>query len=581
MVARGDSKLRSAGVETPLYVHVLAVVLVVLPCVAVSQFTAHLETGNLDDHFHAYCGWRIWQGDALYRDVWDNKPPGLHWIDALGFALSGGRYAGVIGVCVLAVVAGYGLFFVVARQVYTRGTAALATMLAGLYMTHSLFFGGSSRSETFLVPCELALIALYLLGFRGNRRLCWYSAGLFGGCAFLFKQTGLAALAAVGLHTIVLLLLRELAWRPACRRAALFLGGVATVAVAAAVVLATQGALTDAGYAIFGFNYEVITHNLGGPADGLWWSRWLEGRGASLLILPLLMALIAVLHAALWRLRPRSRPSDVADRLDPPLSTCPRYLTLFGAWFAFAAALALASPATMAHRFLPVIPPLLLLAAYLINILKAELSLLKRMAQRAWILVACVLICYFASDAAYAQFQKAAKVYWDRSPRIENGRWTINLTPAEWIGEQIAQITDPSDTMQCWEYVPAAYLRARRPSACRILTAGFASRLPPGANPITREFHATLQRNPPKVIVVSATAYRALCDADAAPPGATEPARRSETCRNDAPATRPVGRWLNENYRRRADLTRGNLYVLIRDDTTQKHQGVKTSMPGR
>lgn len=75
--------------QTPLYVHIAAMMLFVLPCIAVSQFTAHLENAVLDDHLFAYFGWRIWNGAALYVDVWDHKPPGMFWLNALGFLIGG------------------------------------------------------------------------------------------------------------------------------------------------------------------------------------------------------------------------------------------------------------------------------------------------------------------------------------------------------------------------------------------------------------------------------------------------------------------------------------------------------------
>ena len=535
--------------ETPLYLHVLIMVLVLLPCIAVSQFAAHGEAAIIDDHLYAFCGWRIWQGGTMYLDVWDHKPPGIHWIDALGFAVGGGRYAGIIALCTLATIASYALFFAVARSVYHRGTAALATILAGLYLAPGLYFGGSNRSETFLVPCELALILFYLSGFKRDRRYCWYVAGLFGGGAFLFKQTGLAASGAAGLHMVMLLLVGELPWRAVVRRAGLMLGGFATVVLTTILVLAAQDALGEAWFAVFTYNRLFLAHDQGHWFNAWWWSRWVDRYVVSVLRLPLLMALAAGVHAGLWRLRPRFRPPDVVQRLRPVRVPCAHTMSLFGMWFLLALGGAVASPASMGHHFLATMPPLLLLGAYLINVLKTELGLLRRFAQRAWVIVAFVVLGYFASDAAYLQYQKAAKVYWDRSPRFEHGQWAVDKTASEQVGEEIARVTEPDDTLQCWDYVPAVYLRARRPNASRFLTAGFGSRVPPNSTTIDQEFHETLRRSPPKVIVMRANTYRELCGTD---PGL--PAREAT----------PTGQWLDAHYRRVPEMTRGDLYVFMR-----------------
>lgn len=534
--------------QTPLYLHILVTAAVVLPCIVVSQFTAHWEAATIDDHLYAFCGLRIWQGATLYVDVWDHKPPGVHWINALGFAVTGGRYAGIIGLCALAVTAGYALFFTVAASVYHRGTAAIATMLAGLYMTHGWFFGGSNRGETFLVPCELAAIAVYIAGCKRDRAAWWYVVGLCGGAALLFKQTGFAALGAAAIHTVILCLVRDLSPRAARRRAALAIGGLATVALAAAAALAAQGTLGEAWYAVFSFNCLFLAGDAGHWLDAWWWSNWIDRYVLALLELPLLMALIAVVYAALRRWRPDEQPSDA--RGAPHATHVPRFMTLFGLWYALALVGAVVSPASMRHHFLPTLPPLLLLGAYLINVLKTEVQLVRRLAQRAWVLVAFVLVATFAADAAYLQFQKTSKVYWDRKPRIENGRWTYNRTPAEAVGDEIARITRPDDTVQCWDYTPAVYLHARRPNACRVLTATFATRLPANSTPISREFHETLLSRPPKVIVIQAVSYQDL------------PEHESPT----RPGTLITRRWLDAHYRRAEALTHGSLYVLLRTD---------------
>lgn len=544
--ARNDMALRlGEPPSTSLRVHIAVMALFILPCIAVSQFTAHLQAAILDDHLFAFFGWRIRHGAALYADIWDHKPPGVFWLDAIGFLIGGGSYGGIILLCTLALVITHALFFIAGSLVYRRGSAALATILAGLYLTHGLFFAGGNRAETFLIPCELALITFYLFGLKRGHNWCWFVAGLCGGGAFLFKQTGLAALAAACIHTVILGVFTDLSLRTAWRRCGLLLAGACMVLFLVAVFLAVRGSLNEAWFAIVTFNQLKLAHHPHQWFDSAWWTRWGDRFALSTLRLPMLMALAATVHVTLRRFRRPDRSGDGKRNSGWPTQICAKAMLLFGLWFAIALSVAVVSPGSSAHRFLPALPPLLLLGGYLIDALKTEARLLDRLAQRAWVVSVFLLMAYLASDAVYLNYQRAAEVYWERRPRIENGHWTINPTIWQQIGDEVAAITAPKDTIQCWNYTPQVYLQARRPNASRFIAEMLCAMVPPDSTHIGREHLETLQANPPKVIVIRADRYEALC--------VKKPSDDDE-----------AGQWLNANYLRREELTRGNLFVLVR-----------------
>ena len=85
----------------------------------------------------------------------------------------------------------------------------------------------------------------------------------------------------------------------------------------------------------------------------------------------------------------------------------------------------------------------MLLAGYLINVLQAEASLLQRVQQRAWVLVAFIIMGYFAFDAVQRQFEELGKVW---VARVERGE------PAEWeaVGDAVAAITRPGERIHVW-----------------------------------------------------------------------------------------------------------------------------------
>src|SRR5262249_7279817 len=145
--ARADALLPTP--ETPLALLLITMALVIGPIVAISQFAAYQRFDVVDDQMFGFFGWRIAHRGVIYRDLWDNKPPGIYWINALGFLLGGDNYAGVVALCAAALIAIHAFFFCICASVYFRGAAALATILASFFLTHGYFQGGTNRTETF------------------------------------------------------------------------------------------------------------------------------------------------------------------------------------------------------------------------------------------------------------------------------------------------------------------------------------------------------------------------------------------------------------------------------------------------
>lgn len=531
---------------------IVVMLIAITPMVALSQILAHWRLDVVDDQMFAYYGWRIANGATVYVDVWDNKPPGIYWTNALGFLFSGESYAGVVALCIIALVVAHLAFFVICNSVYYRGAAALTTVLASFFLTHGYYQGGTNRTETFLVPCELLAVALYFRGFARDQWWKWYLAGVMAGSAFLFKQVGLAAWGVMGLHTITLVVLQDLRWQDGLRRCLLLLAGVATTLGIASGALAARGALDDAIVATFTFNrayfavgasqfpYNFVTLHL------LKW-HWMP-----IMRLPTLMAVAAVIHATLWRLRPRFRPAEIEKPLRDYGPVCPRYMLFFGLWFLVAFYGAMMSPHAFRHYLVPTIPPLMLLCGYLVNLLQAELRLLQRLQHRAWVTAAFVAMGYFAAEAFQWQFEQAALVYNDRNPREVNGKLVVRLSDTEAVGERVAQLTTPDQLIQAWGYLPGVYLRAKRINACRYTTTEKIGQVKGEAAFIRDELLDCLPDQRPAVFVITSGDYHWI----------TNP--------QDYPDNPPdssglwLAGWLTGNYTEVDNIR--NIYVFQRND---------------
>lgn len=458
---------------TSLWVLIPLVLVSSLPLVLLSVTIGNLRTDAPDDHLFAYFGWRLANGATLYLDVWDNKPPGINWANAISMWVSGGSYFGVTLMVAFAQLIGLASFFFMTLKLFGREVAAVSTIVASFYMTHSWYSAGSNRTETFLVTFELLGLALYVSAFLKPKLWKWYLAGICFGTAFLFKQTGLAAWGAVGLHTIMLMLIQRLPWREGTMRGLLLTIGMLSSVGLAAAYLASQGALQAAYHAIVSFNagYFAVGSSQFPYRFGTLHLMLYSGV-VTLLMMPLIAGAAAVIHALLGV----AMPSE-----DRKHSQFPGIVFLGFVWFCASAYGAMLSPSAFRHYLFPMVTPLMLLVAALIHQLQGEYSLLRAMQRRAWITLMIVILLSFTSFALQRQWDALARIWVSRDPQ-HNGRWMAwDVTPTWWeaTGYRIQELSQPDDTLQAWGYNPGIYLFAQRENVCRYITTEKLNQLQP------------------------------------------------------------------------------------------------------
>jgi len=206
---------------------------IILATVLGRSFTVIGLAGN-DAHLFAYMGQKWFAGRLLYRDVWDNKPPGIFLVTALAFSAAAKGFAAlavVEGLLVLSCVAT--VHAILRRMGAPRPVVLLGTALCAIIANLRYYNEGGTLTEIYvLLPASLSI--LFFLGALAalatdNSRLghiaaLALAAGLLGGVATVFKLVGAACLfAEAGVVTFGWTLGR-FKWR----QAALVLAGVAT-----------------------------------------------------------------------------------------------------------------------------------------------------------------------------------------------------------------------------------------------------------------------------------------------------------------------------------------------------------------
>ena len=443
--------------------------LCVTPFIVLSQITAHVWTIGGDDQMFGYFGLRMTQGAVLYVDVWDNKPPGVFWMNALGFLLSGGSYVGPMVLCALALIASHVCFFGVAASLLSLRSAAIGTVLFSLFISHPSFEGGTNRTEIYLVACELGAVWFYISGFACERWWKWLAAGLLCGCAFVFKQVGLVAWGAMGLHTIFLVITRQRDWRDGLRTCLLLLAGVVMVVLVAILGLYVGGGwrgLEEAYFAIFTFNRGYFAVRASSLQEYRGPLVLLKVHMLPVMTLPLLMGAAGGLHALLNWLHRRGRPAEShrAGRI-----IVPSYGLLLAIWFGVAMYGAMISPTKLRWYLLPTMPPLLLMCAYLLHHMLREADLLTRMRRRAWVAFAVVVMGYFAYPAIDYLFSEVSEIYVYRYESTHPDGWRAQR---DWevVADHLSKFAKPGDPVQAFGWMPGVYLHGRFVNACRFAT---------------------------------------------------------------------------------------------------------------
>lgn len=191
---------------------VLATILACLPILAASQLLSHIRVDEFDSWLFAYFGRELAGGAELYVDVWDNKPPGIFWVNAFAGILSGNTLIGAAIATSLASAGACTVFFLLTRRLYGLGTAAIGTFLATVYLYTFYFHVGANRPSTFIAVTEIAAVLLYARALAVPDRMRGKNlalAGLVAGFGLWFKQSALAALAAMLCHQALLAVFRD------------------------------------------------------------------------------------------------------------------------------------------------------------------------------------------------------------------------------------------------------------------------------------------------------------------------------------------------------------------------------------
>lgn len=213
---------------------------------------------STDSGTFAYCGQVVREGGLLYRDCWDNKPPGIYYLNALAISLAGPNPFAVWLLQAIWLIISMAFFYLLLSRVWENYLlAALGSFTALLVVLYPGIFQGGNYTETYAILPGLVTLAAFWAYLRSGRRRWLVVLGLSTAAGFLLKPTyigeGLAA-------TLVLVYLgiRQRKLRPLAAQLASIAAAVLLPLLLVAMYWAWKQDLFELWFAVFAHNISYV-----------------------------------------------------------------------------------------------------------------------------------------------------------------------------------------------------------------------------------------------------------------------------------------------------------------------------------
>jgi len=425
----------------------LTAAVLVVAFLAVGTWASYWAELRNDQYQLINLGECVYHGGKLYHDCWENKPPGLAWINALGLVLTPG---GQLGVWVLPGVAALlcivPLWYSVSRLL--SPTAARRTaVLAAVLFTMRLYDAPSINPDFYSAILELAACALWLpavfASFAGRRFAFGLLAGLFWSAATCVKQTGWVGLFAVTLVALALLAAKNVYGRRWLITALYAWVGFALGGAAVIVMLTREGTHQAAWDAVFAFNHDFLTWGAL-PSSAHSWLRLQEKLQP--LQLPLWLALVGIVVTLSTRQAHRLSRTSVSAMV---------------LWWLGAVVLSLMGPSRSMRYWQATFPPMIFLAAVGLYHLEEAFRQLDKGYRTALVLVSATAMVLLAHPLLEHYKLGVATSYLAYTQEPSQRERLADL------GNQIQALVPMGERLYVAAYDAGVYVHADRRSACR------------------------------------------------------------------------------------------------------------------
>jgi 4-amino-4-deoxy-L-arabinose transferase-like glycosyltransferase len=506
-----------------------------------------------DSGSYVYSARHVLSGARIGYEEKPSAQAGTLLVNMLGVKLTGFNETGSKLLQGLFQAAALTLMFFTIRRLYGTLAAVISVAVASIYLSAPVIAKYGNVKEQFMIALMIAGICCFVW-YRLTGRWWWAlltGALLIGGP--LFKQTGVAAIAAVGLFVLAGPVLYHYAWKKVGKDILLLVAGALVTLTPICAWYASMGTplyywpysfalgpvfklagahleyVADTGQApqapaapaqeVKKGNDSIILRLLPGYVSDSW--RMLgpaERKEAlhrvlryySVLILPIALALGAIASRVIVLLRQRRTPAKAPVEEDSG-----RFLLLFGLWWFFDMAFVWISPHSYEQYYLPLNASSAVLGGYFVGLYAHRLQ--GDRDRTRWIILGLV--------GVLAMIVMSWNIFFGLAKYPHSGTPSVNRQTGEvvrikgylqkwqevrangpypWIqvGDYVRQHSQPSDSLYVWGWVPGIYVQAQRMSPTPKAFEGMMHTLPPRQlAERVQEILKAFEKNPPKFVV--------------------------------------------------------------------------------
>ena len=517
-----------------------------------------------DSGSYVYSAQHVLSGARIGYDEKPSAQAGTLLVNMLGVKLTGFTEIGSKLLQGLFQAAALTLMFITIRRLYGTLAAVISVTVAAVYLSAPVIAKFGNVKEQFMIALMVMGICCFVW-YRLTGGWWWAllsGAMLVGGP--MFKQTGVSAIAAVGLFVLAQPILHHDAWKKAGKDIVLLVAGaVITLTPICAWYASMKTPLYYWPYSfalgpvfkLAGADLKYVAETGQPPqepdksrVEGIPPSnRGLEARDTqkdslilrflpgyvsdswrmlgsaerkealrrvlryySVLILPIALALGAVLARAAVLLRGRRPGSKSQTDEDPG-----RFVLLFGLWWFFDMAFVWISPHSYEQYYLPLNASSAVLGGYFVGLYAHRLRT-DRDGPR-WIVLGlagllAMIVMSWNIFFGMTKIPHSGGVYWDPQTQqpirikgyLQKWQEIARNGSYDWtnVGNYIRENSQPADPVYVWGWVPGIYVQAQRMSPTPKAFEGMMHTLPPPQlAERVQEIVGAFEKKPPKFIV--------------------------------------------------------------------------------
>jgi hypothetical protein len=180
-----------------LTVVVLLGILITIFTIQIGVDPSYKNMGT-DSGTFAYCGKVILDGGLMYRDCWDNKPPGVYYLNSAAILLGGPNpFSNWLFQAIWLTIA-IQAYFLILRKIWGLGLATLAAFMLIFWVLYPDIFEGGNFTETYAILPVVLSIGAFWAYLRSGKNLWVAVLGLLTAAGFLLKPTYISVSLAAG-----------------------------------------------------------------------------------------------------------------------------------------------------------------------------------------------------------------------------------------------------------------------------------------------------------------------------------------------------------------------------------------------